>query len=266
MKRNCARTFAVIETRPEATDVGADHFMDGALVLRQPVRGHRVGTDAVLLAAAIATPEGCVIDAGAGIGAVGLMLARRAPTIDVTLVEVDPLSAALARENIDLNGFGSRARVVEADLVAVKSRRAAGLVDQSADLILTNPPWLTPGRSRPSPDGRRALAHIMGAEGLTGWLRGIAALTRPDGRMAIIAPAQSLAELLGACAGRFGDLAILPLHPRANEPAIRLLAVGRKGSRAGLRLLPGLVLHTPEGAFTPLVEALHRGKATLDLK
>ena len=245
--------------------VEADHFLNGALRLRQPARGHRAGTDAVLLAAAIETPVGKLLDAGSGVGAAGLMMARRAPELDVTLIEIDPATAQFARENIDLNGFAERARVIEADLLSAKGRSAAGLVDSCADIVITNPPWLTPGRSRASPDPRRALAHVAGEAGLAGWMRAVAALTKPDGRMAIILRAEDLTALLGACAGRFGDLSILPVHPRDGQAAIRIVVTGRKGSRAPTRLLQGLVLHGPGGGFTARAEAIHRGEATLDL-
>ena len=241
----------------------ADGFLDGGLRLRQPTRGHRAGTDAILLAASLDAREGHLIDAGAGVGAAGLALATRAPGLAVTLVEIDPATAALARENIALNGMGDRVRVAEGDFLSAAGRRATGLADRSADFVVTTPPWLTPGRSRASPDARRALAHVLGPGGLDGWMRAVAALLKPGGRLATIVRAEDLTELLAACSGRFGDLAIRPAHPRAGEAAIRLLATGRKGSRATPRLLPGLVLHEADGSFTPLAAAIHRGEATL---
>jgi tRNA1(Val) A37 N6-methylase TrmN6 len=243
----------------------ADLFLNGALRLRQPAKGHRAGTDAVLLAAAVANPQGRLVDAGSGVGAAGLMLAQRAPELDITLIEIDSLTAQLARENVALNGLETRARVVEADLLSAARRNAAGLVNNCADIVITNPPWLAPGRSRPSPDARRTLAHVAGVDGLHGWMRAVAALAKPHARMALITHAQDLQALLDACAGRFGNLAILPVHPHAGAPAIRLLVSGEKGSRAAPRILQGLVLHEADGAFTPLASALHRGEATLDI-
>ena len=242
-----------------------DRFLDGRLQLRQSATGHRAGTDAVLLAAALGSPEGMLIDAGAGAGAAGLMMAQRAPALEALLVEFDPESAHLARGNIALNGLENRVRVIEADLLSAKARRAAGLEDRSADVVVTNPPWIAPGRSRVSPDARRALAHVAGAGGLEGWLRAVAAIAKPDALMAIILRGEDLKALLDACEGRFGALAILPVHPRATDAAIRIVATGRRGARAAARLLPGLVLHDRDGNFTPRAQALHRGEATLDL-
>jgi SAM-dependent methyltransferase len=75
-----------------------DAALGGKLVLRQPRRGHRFGHDSILLAAAVsARPGERAVDLGCGVGAVGLALARRVEGIAVTLVEIDPALAALAR-------------------------------------------------------------------------------------------------------------------------------------------------------------------------
>ena len=78
-----------------------DDFLGGRLRLRQAPRGHRSGTDAVLLAAATHPgTSGLILDIGAGAGAVGLMAALRAPAATVGLVEIDAASCALANENV----------------------------------------------------------------------------------------------------------------------------------------------------------------------
>lgn len=241
-------------------------LFDGRLQLLQPVRGHRAGTDAVLLAAyAPADPGPLAIDAGAGTGAVGMGLALRAPHTRLVLVERDPGTAALARRNIVLNHLETRALVAEADLLRARARRAAGLADASASLVLTNPPYFEMGAVRASPNPGRVAAHIHAAgSDLTAWIRACAALAAPAGRLVIIHRPQALSDLLVACRGRFGDLRVKPVHARSDGPAIRLLVTGIKGSRAPLVLLPALVLHDPTGRFTPQAEAIHRGGALID--
>ena len=81
-------------------DVTEDAVLGGRLRLKQPRRGHRVGHDAILLAAACPARAGeRVVDLGAGVGAAGLALALRVDGSEVTLVEVDAGLAALAAEN-----------------------------------------------------------------------------------------------------------------------------------------------------------------------
>jgi tRNA1(Val) A37 N6-methylase TrmN6 len=249
----------------EADATSLDAILGGRLRLRQTRDGHRVGLDAVLLAAAAGAPVARLIDVGAGVGAVGLALLQRWPQATGALIEIDPALAALAEANAALNGLADRARVVVADALDAKSRRAASLADGAAELVITNPPYLAADAARVSPDGRRARAHVAGAgsAALADWVVACLALLAPGGRFVMIHRADALAALLPAFARRLGDLALRPVHPRADAPAIRLLISGIKGSKAPLRLLPGLTLHEADGAPTPLAAALQRGEATL---
>lgn len=252
---------------PETRTV--DGFLGGRLMLRQLASGHRSGTDAILLAAAVEeNTTGELIDLGAGVGAAGLAAALRCHGISASLVEIDPNLIALARENIDANSLAARARAVACDALAAEDRRRAGLRDGMAGTVIANPPWLREGRSRVSPDQARARAHVAGGEGRSGleaWLRAMAALTRPGGTMLLIHRADAIGDILACCEGRFGDLAILPVYPREGDAAIRVLVRGMKGRRAPTRILPGLTLHEADGRFTPRADAIHRGDAAIDM-
>ncbi|MBM3564278.1 MAG: methyltransferase [Alphaproteobacteria bacterium] len=218
-----------------------DGFLDGRLRLRQSAAGHRAGTDAVLLAGA--TPQdqqGLILDVGAGAGAVGLMAALRAPGASVGLVEIDPTSCAFARENVAANDLDARARVYGADVLSAKSRRGAGLVDESAALVLTNPPFHDADKVRVTPDAAKARAHVASAP-LAEWVRACLALLAPGGAFVMIHRADALAECLAAVEGRLGGVSIEPIHTRADAPATRILLRGVKGSKAPLSILKGIV-------------------------
>lgn len=240
-----------------------DRLLAGRLILRQPARGHRAGTDAVLLAAAAGPAEGLVVDAGAGVGTVGLAVALAHPGARVALVEKDEATAGLAAQNTALNGLAGRVTVHVCDLTRGAARRGGGLMEGSAEMVLTNPPFYESGTVRASPDMRRETAHVL--TDLARWIRACLALLAPGGRFVMIHRPPALPGLFEAIGGRLGDLAILPVLPRGNEAAARLLVAGRKGSRAPLRLLAPLVLHDEAGHFTARAAAIHRGEATIGL-
>jgi tRNA1(Val) A37 N6-methylase TrmN6 len=232
------------------------------LELRQMRTGHRVGLDAVLLSACAAglTPAPRhIVDVGAGVGAVGLSLARRFPGAEVDLVEIDAETAALASENAAHNGVAARVRVC--DVTRPPARRAAGLIDAQADLVVANPPFLDATTARVSPDPARARAHV--ADSLEEWLRASLALLAPGGRFALIHRADALPAIYAGLGRRLGAVAMRPIHPRADADAIRVLVSGVKGSRAPPRLLPGLVLHEADGRATEAARAVHEGRATV---
>jgi tRNA1(Val) A37 N6-methylase TrmN6 len=240
-----------------------DEISGLGLVLRQNRAGHRVGLDAVLLAAAAGTlPARRIVDVGAGVGAVGLALARRFPHAEVELVEIDAETAGLARDNAERNGIA--ARVVVADVLKAAERRAAGLVDGAADLVVTNPPFLTALTARVSPDPARRRAHALeGEDGLGLWIKASLALLAPGGRFAMIHRADALPAIFSAIARRLGDVAARPVYPRAGEDAIRVLVTGCKGSRAPARLAPPLTLHEADGGATAEAREVHAGRARL---
>ena len=247
-------------------ETSLDAFLGGRVQLRQLRAGHRAGLDAALLAAAAGDPVERFVDVGAGVGAVALSLLARWPEAQADLVEIDAAAAALARENLETNGVADRGRVAEADLLSPPSRRAAGLGDEGADLVVSNPPFYATGSVRASPVKAKAGAHVFSAqEGdpLAAWIRACLALLKPDGRFVMIHRADALGALLQGIGARLGDIAVRPVHPRAEAEAIRVLVSGVKGSKAPLRLLPGLTLHEAGGAYTARAEAALRGELLL---
>jgi tRNA1(Val) A37 N6-methylase TrmN6 len=248
-----------------------DAVLGGRLRLKQPRHGHRVGHDAILLAAASGGEPGeHVVDLGAGVGAAGLALAARVPGLSVTLVEVDADLAALATENARRNGLADRVRAVALDVGApAHAFAAAGLGPASAARVLMNPPFHHPGRTRLSPDPRRRLAHVAGSPGgarsLDQWVRCAARLLQPQGSLTLIWRADGLAEVLAALAGRFGAIAVLPVHSRPDDIAIRVLVRAEKDSGAPLAVLPGLSLNDAAGRPSQPAEAILRHGASLPL-
>ena len=211
-----------------------------------------------LAEAATTSPGACgiILDVGAGVGAVGLVAALRSPQAQIGLVEIDETACVLARDNIRANGLEARMRVFKTDILTPAHRRAAGLCDEQAALVLTNPPFLDPDFVRVSPDSDKARAHVAAAP-LSEWVRACLALLAPGGIFAMIHRADALADCLSSIGSRLGGVSIRPVHPRAKASASRILVRGVKGSKAPLRLEPPLVLHEDDGRFTP--EALRVG-------
>jgi tRNA1(Val) A37 N6-methylase TrmN6 len=250
--------------KPETTD---DAVLGGRLRLKQKKKGHRVGHDAILLAAAADAQAGDrAFEFGAGVGAAGLALAMRVPDVAVTLIELDPELAAIASENVERNGLAARVNAVVLDVNAPADGFAArGIGPGSADHVLMNPPFNNPARQNVSPDPARRAAHAAGEGMLGGWIDAAAWVLHSAGTLTLIWRADGLAEVLAALGDRFGDIAVLPVHGRAGQPAIRILMRASKGSRAPLTLLPGLVLNDKNGKPTVEAEAILRNAEALPL-
>jgi tRNA1(Val) A37 N6-methylase TrmN6 len=255
---------------PLPADVSEDAILGGRLMLRQPLRGHRFGHDAILLAAAVSARAGeqaveHAIDLGAGVGAAGLALAHRVGGLSVTLVEIDRALAALAKGNAEHNGMADRVRALCLDAEApADAFAAAGLPRGCATHVLMNPPFNSVQHNA-SPDPGRRVAHVGSGETLSKWLATAARLLAADGVVTLIWRADGLADVLAALARDFGGVSILPVYPKPGAAAIRVLARGIKASAAPLTALPGLVLADGGNKPTQQAEAILRENAALPM-
>ena len=226
-------------------------FLDGRVKVAQPESGFRSGLDAVMLAAAVPAAAGQrALELGAGAGTASLCLLARVPGVSVTGVEIDPALAALAAENAAANGMD--AKFTAADIFALPPD-----LKRDFDQVFANPPFH--GEGQVSPDERRAAA-LMDDGKLSDWLKLGLQRTVSGGFFTAILRADRLNEALAALPEK--GLCAFPLWPRAGETPKRVIVQVRKGSNAPFALLAGLVLHQPDGSWTPEADAvLRRGTA-----
>ena len=241
-----------------------DALLGGRVQLRQPAVGYRVAIDPVLLAAAVPAAAGeQVLDVGAGVGAAALCLVARLPGVRAFGIEMQPALVRLAGENVALNEVGGRVDVMLGDLGDPPPRLAAG----SFDHVMANPPFAEPGRGTPPRRLSTAVATVESGPGLRLWLSFCLRMTRPRGTVTVIHRADRLAALLTCLAEHGGGVTVYPLWPDATgrKPAKRVILRIQKGVAAPVRLMPGLVLHRPDGAFTEAAETVLRHAGALDL-
>jgi tRNA1(Val) A37 N6-methylase TrmN6 len=249
----------------EASQFTEDAFLGGRLRLRQPRTGHRAGHDAVLLAAATPAHSGDrVVDLGAGVGAAGLVLARRVTGINLVLVEIDEGLAALARGNAADNAIAAEIIVLDVTSEA-GAFAAAGLGPDSVDVVLMNPPFNDSARHRASPDAARTSAHVASAATLESWIHASRRILKSGGVLSLIWRADGLGDVLAALDRGFGSLRILPVHGDPREPAIRVLVGAVKGGKAPTQIQPALMLNDESALPNKRVQEILAGKGSLPL-
>lgn len=231
----------------------------GGLTLRQPKRGYRYSLDPFLLADFCRPrPKERILDLGAGVGVIGLLLAKRHPTVQVTGIELQPDLALFAAENARSNSLDERCRIIRGDL-----REAPRfLPPEHFHRVVANPPFRRPGSGAPPPDSGRAAARQELTFTIADLAGTAAALLRFGGSLCAIHLAERLPELCKA----LDESGLAPKKLRLVAPygttAPRLCLVSAiKGGRPGLSVLPQLVLHEPGGQYTGEVAAMLRGYA-----
>ncbi len=160
----------------------------------------------------------------------------------------------LAGDNAALNGMSARVSAMVGDLLQPPPRLSPGMFDH----VMVNPPFIEEGHGTPTANPAKALATIEGSANLGDWVRFALAMVRGKGTVSFVHRADRIDGLLAHLAGRAGEITIFPLWPAAGRAASRVLVRARKQVATPARLLPGLILHEPDGRFTAAAEAVLR--------
>jgi len=229
-----------------------DFLLDGRVKITQSAAGYRAGLDAVMLAAACpAAPDDHVLDLGCGAGAAGLCLAARVD-VKITGIEIQPEQAELARANFAQNNFS--ADIITADLCEQP------FSSDAFDHVILNPPYHDVAQHMPPENTARQVAFM--ADDLSAWIAATRRAVKTHGSITIIHRADALADITKNLDG-FGAIEIIPLWPRMNENAERVVIRARKGRKTPLKLLPGIPLHTTDGGETEIARSILRDGARI---
>ena len=246
-----------IARKGETRETTEDRFLGGRLVIRQPAHGFRAGLDAVMLAAAVpATAGNRLLELGSGAGTASLCLADRIPNITVTGAEIESELVRISNSNATANHLGDRVVFVTVDVLDLPSD-----MRRDYDHVFCNPPFHG-GDGERSPDDDRARA-TQDEGALAAWLSVGIKRVASGGTFTTIVRADRMTETLAALPE--AGVRIFPLWPRAGHSTKRIIFQVRKGSRAPLELLAGLILHKDDGSYTEEADAVLRGERALAL-
>jgi tRNA1(Val) A37 N6-methylase TrmN6 len=243
---------------PAVSAFTEDRFLGGRISVRQRTDGFRSGLDAVMLAAAIPADDGGeVLELGAGAGVASLCLAARVPAYAIMGVEIDAGLADLANENALTNAMAQRVRFTANDVFALPAELKREFAHS-----FSNPPFHGGEGAVPPDTGRQRALHDGGR--LADWLETGIRRVVSGGTFTTIIRADRLGEALAVLPST--GVIVFPLWPRTDAPAKRVILQLRKGSRAALAVLPGLVLHEDDGEYTKAADAVLRRSASLALR
>lgn len=232
-----------------------DHLGGGWWVY-QLKRGHRFSTDDVLTARAArrARPDALrLLDLGSGIGSIGLFtLLGLPPEARLVAVEVQAISAQLARQSVAYNGLESRVELREGDLRDPAVLDGAGLFD----LITANPPYIPPGAGLVSPYPQRAQARVEAHGDVFDYCRVVARHLAPEGRFCLcFAAADPRPERAIAAAGLHVHHQLDVVFRHGRGPMICVRTCGREPKE---REVEQFLVRSAEGPWTSAYQDARR--------
>lgn len=230
-------------------------LLNGRISILQPQVGYRAAIDPIFLAATMdPQPKDRVLEVGAGVGTAMLCLASRVGDCFITGLELQSDLVQLGIQNILNNKFENRLNLIQGDLRIPP----ASLIVETFHHVMANPPYLPGNLASASPHSSKALAHHEGNVTLKDWINFCLKMLIPKGSITLIHRADRLDSILTVLAGKVGEIKILPLWPKQNKPAKRVLIQGRKGISSPSCLEPGMILHQEDGRYTSQAEAILR--------
>lgn len=238
-------------------DTTDDAILGGRLKLLQPKNGHRAGHDAILLAAA-APRTTLALDLGAGVGTAGLALLSRKAAQMVTLVEIDPALSELSSQNAIRNGLGNAVRILCGDI-----SENLPLQMDAYDLVIMNPPFNDEESLQASPNASRAQAHVGSPTTVERWITRGSRHLKAGGCLTIIHRPEATLPILKSMEGRYGAIEMLPVFPKPDSAAIRLIVRAIKGRKTPTQMLPGITLNDSEGKPSTVAEKILRDGASI---
>ena len=246
-----------------------DDFLNGLVQLRQPKKGYRAGSDALLLAASLPAIEGKMLEVGAGVATPSICyLARVAGVVRPTLTAIEKFSdvAELAQYNVQQNELEAQINILNVDIFdSAAGHEKRGLMPDSFDHVFSNPPFFDPAKGKTSQDDYKALAHSIKHDDLQRWLIFMVRVLKNKAFMSIIYPMEHLYTVLKILENRVGDMRIRPIFSIYDAPATRFLLQAKKGSRAPLKMLPDLVLRHDDGQVTDFAEGVFRHAKPIEM-
>lgn len=152
----------------------------------------KVGTDGIMLGAwadlsdSATNTNYSVLDVGTGTGLIALMVAQRSKT-EVVAIELDPISAKQACENIIKSPWSGRIKIIIGDF-----QKPGILKAYKFKHIICNPPFFS--NDLQSPEQRRNRARHDIALSLNGLVSTGADLLDVDGKISLILPPDRFTE------------------------------------------------------------------------
>ena len=198
------------------------------------------GTDAYLLFAYMrraAKDSAC--EFGAGSGVISLLAAAKQTFKHIKAMEVQENIAALAKQNVEKNGFSEKIDVICTDI-----RHADKKFNGNFGVIFSNPPYMTASSGKINVNAADSISRheIMGT--IEDFASAASRLLKFGGLFYVVYRPDRMAELLYVCKKHGLEPKRMTLvYPTANHVPCLMLLEAKKGSAEGMNVTKPLIIY-----------------------
>ena len=214
--------------------------------------------DSVLLSRFPKFPaKGLIVDLCSGNGAVGLFASTKTKA-KIMEVELQERLADMGQRSIELNGLSDQVTMVNDDLKNLMNHAPRSRVD----LILCNPPYFKATKtSKKNASQHYLLARHEIATNLEEICQVSQQALKTKGRLALVHRPDRFLEIMDTLEKyKLAPKRVQFVYPKADKEANMILVEAIKdGSLDGLKILPPLVVHKPNGDYTDAIHDIYFG-------
>lgn len=210
----------------------------------QYTEGFSFGTDAVLLSGFVSPRAGSVgLELGTGTGIIPLLLSIHKNFGKIYALEIQEDYAALARENIALNGYEDKVEVILGDLKDVEKH-----VPFYCDFVFSNPPYMKSESGKQNDCEKKRIArHEVHCE-ITDVCRAAASRLQDKGEFYCVYRLNRMAELFSAMEQvKLEPKNIIFVTPKKDSAPELILVRAVKGAKPGLKSRSVFLLQDENG-------------------
>ncbi|MDI1472369.1 MAG: methyltransferase [Thermodesulfovibrio sp.] len=223
----------------------------GSIKICQPKEGYRFSVDALILANFVNLKRLTkAVDIGAGTGIIGIILAKKYIESKIVMIEIQPEIAELAKKSIKLNNLDNRIEIICMD---AKNFSASGF-----DLVVSNPPFRSPGTGKMSPKEEKALARHELSLSIKDIAKISQNLLKHRGRLCLIHLPERLIEIVRIMSKHNLEIKrVRFIHSKINTEAKMVLIEAVKGGRVSLKVDPPLFIYNEDGSYTDEMKKIY---------
>ena len=213
------------------------------------------GMDAVLLSTFAKVKKGRkVLDLCTGNGVIPILMQDKNPGTEYVGLEIQEVSADLAKRNVLLNGLEDRISIIKGDL-----REASSLFGEASfNVVTVNPPYMNENHGLVNPESQKAIARHEIMCTLDDVVCQASACLKLKGSFFMVHRPKRLVEIIATMLKYHIEPKRMRLvYPHFGDEANMVLIEGIKGGHSQITVEKPLIVYNDDASFTEELLAMY---------